>query len=226
MARARNIKPAFFTSEQIADQCPLGRLLFIGLWTLADYKGDLEWKPRTIKVQVLPFDDCDIEKLAINLDKSGLIRFYSDGNSVFVNIPKFTEHQNPHKNEREKGSSIPNYSETMRQAIDLKGLTINRDKSRSKRSTNGSDPADSLNLNPDSLNGSSGRFAPPTLDQAFEYFKERGCNDKAQAERFIDFYESKGWMVGKSKMKDWQASVRNWLQGYKPAQEKHAGLDF
>lgn len=75
-------------------------------------------------------------------------------------------------------------------------------------------------------NSDSGRFAPPTLDEAFEYFKERGCNDKTQAERFIDFYESKGWVVGKSKMKDWRASVRNWLQGYKPAQEKHAGLDF
>ena len=30
------------------------------------------------------------------------------------------------------------------------------------------------------------------------------------ADRFVDFYESKGWMVGKNKMKDWRAAVRTW----------------
>ena len=142
MARARNIKPAFFTSEQLADSCPLGRLLFIGMWTLADFKGDFEWKARTIKIQILPWDDCDINQLAINLDKSGLVRFYSDGDKVFVNIPNFEKHQNPHKNERDKGSDIPVYSESMRQAIDLQGLTINRDLSGLKRNDSASDRAD------------------------------------------------------------------------------------
>jgi len=98
MARARNIKPSFFTNEQLADNDPLGRLLFIGLWTLADYNGNLECKPRTIKVQVLPWDDCDIKQLMINLDKSGLIRFYSDSEKLYINIPNFTKHQSPHKN--------------------------------------------------------------------------------------------------------------------------------
>lgn len=151
MARARNIKPAFFTSEQIADQCPLGRLLFIGLWTLADFKGDLEWKARTVKVKLLPFDDCDIDALAINLDKSGLVRFYSDGARVLMHIPNFTKHQNPHLNEKKKGSDIPQYSESMRQAIDCNTLAINRDKSGAKPFEHQSDPADSLNLIPDSL---------------------------------------------------------------------------
>lgn len=150
MARSRNIKPSFFTSEQLSENCPLGRLLFIGLWTLADYKGDLEWKEKTIKVQILPWDDCSVKELAINLDNSGLIRFYSDGIKTFVNIPNFLKHQNPHKNEREKGTDIPSYTEDMRQAIDLKGLTINRDKSGLKRECSHSDRADSLFLIPSS----------------------------------------------------------------------------
>ena len=79
MARARNIKPSFFTIEQLSDNCPLGRLFFIGLWTIADYKGDLEWKEKTLKIQLLPWDDCSIKGLAINLDNSGLVRFYSEG---------------------------------------------------------------------------------------------------------------------------------------------------
>lgn len=152
MARARNIKPAFFTSEQVADNCPLGRLLFIGLWTLADYKGDLEWKERSLKIQILPWDNCDLKELAINLDKSGLIRFYSDGKKIYINIPNFVRHQNPHKNEREKGSDLPAYSEVLRQVIDLNTLTINLDKSGLKPEYSQSDRADSLLLNPDSLN--------------------------------------------------------------------------
>lgn len=151
MARARNIKPSFFISEQTSENCPLGRLLFIGLWTLADYKGELEWREKTIKIQILPWDDCDIKKLAINLDKSGLIRFYSDGNKVYINIPNFEKHQNPHKNEKLKGSEIPVYSKEYRQLIDLKGLTINRDKSGAKPECSQSDPADPLILIPDPL---------------------------------------------------------------------------
>jgi hypothetical protein len=151
MARARNIKPSFFTNEQVSDNCPLGRLLFIGLWTMADYKGDLEWKEKTLKIQLLPWDECSLRELAINLDKSGLIRFYSDGNKIYINIPNFEKHQNPHKNERDKGSDIPHYSDAMRQAIDFKGLTINHDLSGLKRNSSTSDRADSLLLNPDSL---------------------------------------------------------------------------
>lgn len=52
------------------------------------------------------------------------------------------------------------------------------------------------------------RFAPPTLDEVQAYISERGSSVDAQ--RFIDFYASKGWMVGKNPMKDWKAAVRTW----------------
>lgn len=152
MARARNIKPSFFTNEQLADSCPLGRLLFIGLWTLADYKGDIEWKEKTIKIQILPWDDCDIKKLAINLDKSGLIQFYSVQDKIYIHVVNFVKHQNPHKNERDKGSYIPCFADEHRQAIDLQGITINRDLSGLERNSSQSNPADSLLLNPYTLN--------------------------------------------------------------------------
>lgn len=45
MARARNIKPAFFMNDELAEIDPLGRLLFIGLWTIADREGRLEDRP-------------------------------------------------------------------------------------------------------------------------------------------------------------------------------------
>lgn len=52
------------------------------------------------------------------------------------------------------------------------------------------------------------RFTPPTLDDVLAYVRERGSDVDPQ--RFLDFYESKGWMVGKNPMKDWKAAVRTW----------------
>lgn len=152
MPRARNLKHDFFMDDELAELEPLARILFAGLWCLADYKGDIEWRKAKVKAQTLPYDDCDIEALAINLDKSGFIRFYSDGNKLYVNVRSFLDHQHPHKNEREKGSTIPEYSEKMRQVVDINTLKINLDKSGFKPLQDGIDPADSLNPIPDSLN--------------------------------------------------------------------------
>lgn len=152
MARARNIKPGFFTHEQMAENDPLGRLLFIGLTTIADYKGELEWRPKRIKIQVLPYDECNLDSLAINLDKSGFVRFYSDGDKIFLKIVNFEKHQNPHKNEREAGSEIPSFTEEMRQRVDLKTLAIKSEKIAINPERDGTAPALSLIPHPDSLN--------------------------------------------------------------------------
>lgn len=52
------------------------------------------------------------------------------------------------------------------------------------------------------------RFAPPSLQDVTAYCQAKGYT--VDAERFIDYYSSQGWMVGKNKMKDWKAAVRNW----------------
>lgn len=52
------------------------------------------------------------------------------------------------------------------------------------------------------------RFYPPTIDEVKQYCEERKNNIDPMA--FIDFYSSKGWMIGKNRMKDWKAAVRTW----------------
>ena len=52
------------------------------------------------------------------------------------------------------------------------------------------------------------RFTPPSVDEVSDYCNQR--NNSVDAETFIDFYQAKGWMVGKNKMKDWKACVRTW----------------
>jgi hypothetical protein len=63
-------------------------------------------------------------------------------------------------------------------------------------------------------------FQKPTIEQVEEYMKERGMSNYAS--RFHNFYESKGWMVGKNKMKDWKAAVRNWEDDKKTAPKTEA----
>ena len=54
------------------------------------------------------------------------------------------------------------------------------------------------------------RFTPPTLQEVEDYAYEKGLD--IDAERFVDFYASKGWKVGSSPMKDWRAAARNWAR--------------
>lgn len=51
-------------------------------------------------------------------------------------------------------------------------------------------------------------FQAPTVEDVRKYCVERG--NKVDPQSFIDFYESKGWMIGKNHMKDWKAAVRTW----------------
>ena len=54
------------------------------------------------------------------------------------------------------------------------------------------------------------RFVPPTVEQVAEYCLKRG--NKVDPQRWHDHYSAKGWVVGKSPMKDWKAAVRTWEQ--------------
>jgi hypothetical protein len=56
-----------------------------------------------------------------------------------------------------------------------------------------------------------GRFTPPTPAEVQAYLDEIG-NHTINRDSFIDHYESKGWMIGKNKMKDWRAAVRTWVR--------------
>lgn len=55
---------------------------------------------------------------------------------------------------------------------------------------------------------SSSNFQKPSLDEIRQYCISRG--NKIDPEQFFNFYESKGWIIGKSPMKDWRAAVRTW----------------
>ncbi|MFA5347680.1 MAG: hypothetical protein WC294_06050 [Methanoregula sp.] len=105
--RARNIKPGFFINEDLAECDPLARLLFAGLWCLADRMGRLEYRPKRIKAAILPYDNCNCEKLLTQLGQKGFITIYSVEKEIFIEINKFTTHQNCHIKEAESTIQAP-----------------------------------------------------------------------------------------------------------------------
>src|SRR5690606_22686976 len=80
MARARNIKPAFFMNEDLVELPFQDRLLFIGLWTLADREGRLEDRPKRIKMEIFPADEVNVDESLTRLASTGMIlRYQVDG---------------------------------------------------------------------------------------------------------------------------------------------------
>lgn len=135
--RARNIKPGFFKNEDLAECSFPARILFIGLWCLADWTGRMEYRPKKITVELFPYDaGIDIPSLIGELVSHGFVHLY--GNDKYLEILRFTNHQNPHKNEEKTPSRLPCPSSF--------GFDTEQVPSR-----NGTAPADSLFLIPDSL---------------------------------------------------------------------------
>lgn len=147
MARARNIKPGFYKNEDLAECSVWARLIFPGLWMLADREGRMEDRPKRIKGELLPYDSVEVDPLLDELARFGFILRYELDGQRFIQICKFAEHQTPHI--REQASSIPAPDETVQSTTKAVPRQCLDDGEASPRSP------DSLNpslLNPSSLN--------------------------------------------------------------------------
>lgn len=86
------------------------------------------------------------------------------------------------------------------------------------------------NVNNDNkVNKVTKRFVKPDLKSVSAYMSERNCIDSdQQADKFLNYYDSNGWKVGRNPMKDWKAAVRNWLGNNKPIKSNgfHSGDKF
>ncbi len=105
MARIRTIKPEFFTSGDVVELSPLARLFYIGLWCEADKEGRMSWSVKTLKLRYLPGDNCNVDELADELVKSGMLTLYAIEGKQYAEIPSFKKHQVI--NNRESESTIP-----------------------------------------------------------------------------------------------------------------------
>ena len=126
MARARNIKPGFFRNEVIAELPMFTRLLFIGLWCIADREGRFEDRPKRIKMELFPADDVDVGEALGELESSGFIVRYESCGNKYAQINNFTKHQVPHH--KEVASEIPappGFKQITKHAYDVPAATRN-----------------------------------------------------------------------------------------------------
>ena len=89
---------------------------------------------------------------------------------------------------------------TLRTVTERNEACQDKDKDKDKDKENISFPPNGVKDN--------ARARRPTVEEVAAYCRERG--NSVDAERFVDFYASKGWKVGNQPMKDWKACVRTW----------------
>jgi hypothetical protein len=140
MARSRNIKPGFFSNEDLVDLDFCTRLLFAGLWTIADREGRLEDRPKKIKIDIFPADDVDVDSMLSDLDRLGFIQRYEVEGKKYVQVVAWSRHQNPHHTEKASTIPGPNGEITVKEPAT----------SREPRKDNGGNLADSGFRIPDS----------------------------------------------------------------------------
>ena len=117
MARIRSIKPDFFRHEGLQDleasnpgRYPM--LVFAGLWGHCDKAGRFEWRPRMLKLDILPFLDFDMAETLQLLVDSGYLRRYSSHGGHYGWIPSFSEHQRINGKESQEPEKYPAPPET------------------------------------------------------------------------------------------------------------------
>lgn len=112
MARIRNIKPAFFRHEALQDleAAHPGQhimLVYIALWTQCDAAGVFPWKPRQLKLDILPFIDFSLDQTLHILNSNNFIQHYQADGAEWGYIPTFDKHQRITGKEATEGEKYP-----------------------------------------------------------------------------------------------------------------------
>lgn len=200
MAERRMFAKTIIDSDAFIDMPVTARLLYYDLGMRADDDGFVNSPKKIMRMVGASQDD-----LAILISKKFIIPFET-GVVVIKHwrIHNYIRQDRKHETKYEQEMSMLTIKENG-------AYTLVDTCQSSDRQLTGSCPTE-VRLGEDSLGKDKEvkrkRFTPPTLTDVKQYCEER--NNHVDAERFIDFYESKGWMVGKSKMKDWKAAVRTW----------------
>lgn len=121
MARIRTIKPDFFRHEglqdlEVANPGAYTMMVFAGLWGHCDSKGRFEWRPRQLKLDILPFLPFDMATTLSLLESANMVRRYSVGGKEYGEIQTFEKHQRLSGKEATEGEKHPEPPKTTSEA--------------------------------------------------------------------------------------------------------------
>lgn len=190
MARARNIKPGFFRNAELVELPIETRLLFPGLWILADREGRLEDRPKQIKMEIFPADNFDIDSMLNQLSDAGLIERYEVDGKRYIQVTNFAKHQNPHRDERASLIPAPNKhcANTVQTLCEIDADSV------------------AIGLNPDVLN-------PDVLNPESNTLEASPQDEDSEFNLAWDLYPKRPGASKKSTFKAWTARIK---AGVKP----------
>ena len=164
--------------------------------------GDMIIPYNVDKIAEITHINVDIVRVALELYKKIGLVYEADENCNFMRLPEVpgmvgcvTQAALDKRKQREKkqigdGQSPDNVQDNVQQELRVKSLELRDNSLDTEKETKRK------------------RFTPPTVDEVREYCQER--NNGIDAAAFVDFYTARGWMIGKTHMKDWKAAVRTW----------------
>lgn len=210
MARRRMIDPNFWQSEDISRLSPFARLLFIGMISNADDEGRGRANINYLKSTIFPYDDirvAEVDKALSEVSHNTSVVVYEVAHSRYYAFTNWKKWQRVDKPQDSIIPPVPDNSENDSGMI-LESFSTDSVLKEKKRKEENRKEVEGALAREDTP---SKKIIPPSLEQVQEYCAER--KNGIDAQRFIDFYSAKGWMIGKNKMKDWKAAVRTWERG-------------
>ena len=187
-------------------------VFFYRLMVKCDDFGRCDGRLKIIKGHCFPLKDITEEELDKALNKLslvGLIRRYTVSGHPYIQFVTWEKHQTV----RNKKSKYPSIEEGKEQLPSIENNCMQMNaiasliQSNPIQSESNPNPIQSLEEG-EKTKRREKRFVPPTLEEVQAYITEN--NYIIDAQKFIDYYQSNGWIVGKTKMKDWKATVRGW----------------
>lgn len=204
----RIINEGILTSDSLSQLSWFENCVFFRLLVLVDDYGCYDARPAVIRGQAFSLNsvtDKQIQDALSHLATVGIVDLYTVGGKPYLQLKTWAKYQRI-RNSRHK---YPTFEESEKSG-GSRQVAASRGELPQSAASRGLNPIQSeseSNPNPREDKRPRG-FIPPTVEEVAAYCKERG--NRVDPNRFVDFYTSKGWMVGKTKMKDWEACVRNW----------------
>lgn len=216
----RILKPTICTSEDINRLSFFEEVIFYRLIVSADDKGRLDGRPEIIKANLFPLKR-DITLTAIckaltNMATVGLVEFSEEGGRPILKLSKWECHQRIRSTSDRSVGEEERDSAAQRRAAPRNAAGEEKERKKKKNSPT---PLFKKEINKEKEERGWARacenaefpaesFSPPTLEDVRDYCKSNALN--VNAELWIAHYQSNGWTIGGTPMRDWRASLRVW----------------
>ncbi len=221
----RIIRETICTSDSIDGLSWFEEVLFYRLIVSCDDFGRYDGRTAVIKNRLFPLKENltlkTVENALHGLASAGLVVLYESQGGRFLYLPTWGKYQQ----QRAKVSKYPEPSADILHQLDgVSKQTIADDSKCNQVIANvpvieNRESRIDIRESGSENNAREARFSPPSLPEVQAYISERGS--AVDAQQFVDFYASKGWMVGKNRMKDWKAAVRTWEKRRKEEAGEH-----